>query len=205
MVCQKNIERFILEEFYMKKKTLSILLLSLFLLPTLPVYAQNKTENDSKIIELKKQIEAKKKELAELEQELELFLPHDDYKLGEIFNNEAFEFTIKYSTNKKIEKDYLRFEADAIFATFDIEFKNISKESMSLDGGAFKLVHDDAEYSTTILLGESISYERVNPGIKKEGRIFFDIPEDIANSADLKLVYTPNFSSDGKEFELIIK
>ncbi|HWR40838.1 MAG TPA: DUF4352 domain-containing protein, partial [Patescibacteria group bacterium] len=110
------------------------------------------------------------------------------FKIGETFKSNAFEVTItgKDTTKRVNDKSgYLYSDADGVFVGVHVHYKNIADSAKSLDSGAFKLVADGKQYSPTIMtirLDENIFHSQINPGIEKDGDIYFDVPESVANS-----------------------
>ena len=60
------------------------------------------------------------------------------------------------------------------------------------------MVANGKTYTPTILtirLQDNIFHNQINPGIEKDGDVYFDIPEDVANS-NLVLKLSSTFVSD---------
>lgn len=123
------------------------------------------------------------------------------YKINETFKSDAFEMTI---TGKDIVKrvndssGLLYSEANGVFVVVHVHYKNIANQSRSLDSGAFQLTADGKQYSPTILtvnINENIFHNTINPGIEKDGNVYFDVPEDVAKS-NLDLKMSSTFTSD---------
>ncbi len=123
------------------------------------------------------------------------------FKIGETFKSNAFELTI---TGKDITKrvndksGYLYSDANGVFVVVHVHYKNIANSAKSLDSSAFQLVVDGKQYSPTILtirLNENIFHNQINPGIEKDGDVYFDVPENVANS-NLALKLSSSFMSD---------
>lgn len=123
------------------------------------------------------------------------------YKVGETFKSDAFEVTVTGKDAVKRVNDksgYLHSDANGIFVVVHVHYKNIADSARSMDSSAFKLTADGKEYSPTILtvrLKENIFHSTINPGIEKDGEIYFDVPEDVAGS-NLTLNLSSTFTSD---------
>ena len=79
---------------------------------------------------------------------------------------------------------------------------------MRLDNSAFRLKLGDATYSPvtlTININENIFLDLINPGIQKTGKIYFDVPKDIANSDDFILQLSRSFVSDNSSGQILLK
>lgn len=124
------------------------------------------------------------------------------YAIGETFDNGSFEFTFDYTVEEEISDGFAVFSPDGVFIVVNVTYKNIASEAQSLDNSSFKLIVDDKTYNTTTLIGESLSFEQLNPGNSAEGNIHFDVPVEIAESDGITLVFNPNFTSDGEKFEV---
>lgn len=122
-------------------------------------------------------------------------------KIGDTFKSKAFELTITGKDNVKKVSDrsgYLYSEADGIFVVVHVHYKNISDSAKRLDNGAFQLVSDGKTYSPvtlTVRLESNIFMDTINPGIEKDGEVYFDVPESVAKS-NLKLQLSSTFISD---------
>ena len=123
------------------------------------------------------------------------------YKMGETFKSDAFEVTITgKDTKKKItdQSGYISSTANGVFLVVHVHYKNIAKSAKSLDRNAFTLAADGNQYSPTVLtvrMNENIFYSTINPGIEKDGEVYFDIPEEVAKS-NLTLKMSSSFMSD---------
>ena len=122
-------------------------------------------------------------------------------KMGEAFKSKAFEITItgKEAVKKVNDKSgFIYSEADGIFVAVHVHYKNIADSAKRLDSSAFKLTADGKEYTPTILAvnyNENIFHDQVNPGIEKDGIIYFDVPESVVES-NLTLKLSSSFLSD---------
>lgn len=123
------------------------------------------------------------------------------FKIGETFKSNAFEITIMgKDTAKRIHDNsgYWHSDANGIFLIVHVHYKNIADSAKSLDSSAFQLVANGKTYNPTILtirLQDNIFHNQINPGIEKDGDVYFDIPEDVANS-NLVLKLSSTFVSD---------
>ncbi len=91
-----------------------------------------------------------------------------------------------YETRNEIGgSEYFEGEfADGIFLIFDVTIENVAKESKTL-WGSYVVVVDNQErrfeHDTTaeIYLDGSFSFEQMQPGLPKRGKIVFDVPQNI--------------------------
>ena len=131
--------------------------------------------------------------------------------MGELYNAKNFEIAVldKQVTDRVSDSSgYLFTKADGSFVVLTIQYKNIAKEAMRLDNSAFRLKLGDATYSPvtlTININENIFLDLINPGIQKTGKIYFDVPKDIANSDDFILQLSRSFVSDNSSGQILLK
>lgn len=95
----------------------------------------------------------------------------------------------KVSTEKSISDGFTSYTADGTFLIVYVSLKNVSNEAITTDSSFFQIYLRDKKYSPTDLLSVDgqFMYDGLNPGIQKSGRIFFDIPVEVANSKNLIL------------------
>lgn len=133
------------------------------------------------------------------------------YSMGEVYNAKNFEIAVldKQITDKVSDASgYLYTKPDGSFVVLTVQYKNIAKNVMRLDSSAFRLKLGDKTYSPvtlTVNLNENIFLDAINPGIQKTGKIYFDVPKDIANSDDFILQLSHNFMSDNSSGQIILK
>lgn len=112
-----------------------------------------------------------------------------NYKLGDeiIIGNFAYTFNSYYTTDK-IGEDFMGTfmgeEADGVFLVFDVTIENTAKESKTIWGSNVVIIDDQDrrfEHDTMaeIYLDDSFSFEQMQPGLPKSGKIVFDVPNNI--------------------------
>jgi hypothetical protein len=126
------------------------------------------------------------------------------YKIGDSLNTKNFEITIldKEITKSVYDKSgYLKNDADGNFVVLTVKYKNTAKEAKRIHNGDFKLTLNGNTYSPTTLLvntENNIFLDAINPGVEKTGKLYFDVPADVANSNDFVLEMSGNLlSSNG--------
>ena len=109
------------------------------------------------------------------------------YGFGDKVTVGNFAYTFHdYETRNEIGgSEYFEGEvADGIFLIFDVTIENVAKESKTL-WGSYVVVVDNQErrfeHDTTaeIYLDGSFSFEQMQPGLPKRGKIVFDVPQNI--------------------------
>ncbi|WP_278947732.1 DUF4352 domain-containing protein [Megasphaera elsdenii] len=124
------------------------------------------------------------------------------YGIGDTFNAKNFEITVLDKKTAKSVADSSgawKTTANGKFVILTIKYKNISNANKKLDNSAFQLKLNDKTYSPTTLVSSSndnIFLESINPGIEKTGKVYFDVPVDVADSNDFVLQLSKSFASD---------
>lgn len=83
-----------------------------------------------------------------------------------------------------VGSNYFKEYPDGIFLVFDVTIENVAKESKTL-WSSYVTVIDDQErrfendITAEIYLDGSFSFEQIQPGLPKRGKIVFDVPQDI--------------------------
>ena len=136
------------------------------------------------------------------------FLSDANYKLGDEVIAGNFKWTFKnYNTASQIGEDvfgtFMGVKADGEFLIIDVEVENIGKNAQLLSDSYVKLIDDqEREFSTDTMAaiylkpqGSSFSFDTVNPGIIKKGKIVFDVPSGlkVAKIKVLSDLYSDSF------------
>ncbi len=107
------------------------------------------------------------------------------YTFGDKFIVGNFAYTFNdYQTKSYLGSEYFGEEADGVFLIFDVTIENVAKESKTL-WGSYVTVLDDQERRfehdsmAEIYLDDSFSFEQMQPGLPKNGKIVFDVPQNI--------------------------
>jgi len=131
-------------------------------------------------------------EEVELEVDQEEAVKTEEKVLGESFV--AGDFTWKITgveTATKVGSGnddwFIGEEADGIFLIISVEVENTGKKSAYLSDSYLTLVDDqDREFSADSMAAiyldddSALSFEEINPGIKKKGKIVFDVPPELS-------------------------
>ena len=108
-------------------------------------------------------------------------------KIGDTIHSKNFDITI---LNKDVsdtvtdKSGYFQSTANGTFIILTVQYKNTANRAMRLDNSAFKLKLEDKTYSpVTIIMTskDNIFLDTINPGIEKTGKLYFDVPKDIAH------------------------
>ena len=131
-------------------------------------------------------------------------------KIGDTIHSKNFDITI---LNKDVsdtvtdKSGYFQSTANGTFIILTVQYKNTANRAMRLDNSAFKLELEDKTYSpVTIIMTskDNIFLDTINPGIEKTGKLYFDVPKDIANSNDFVLKLSGNLISDNSSGEIML-
>lgn len=114
------------------------------------------------------------------------------YSLGDEIQAGDFNWKVtRFSTTKEIGKDvmgnFFGKKADGIFLILDVEIENTGSSAKYLMNSFVKLVDaqnrefsPDTEAAFYIEpIGSALLFEQINPGIKKKGKIVYDVPEGL--------------------------
>jgi hypothetical protein len=104
------------------------------------------------------------------------------YELNEKIKSGDFEWVFtKIEKKSKIGSTYFSEKADGVFIILYTTVENTGKSAQYLDSSFVKLFdEEDREFSSKgVYTDNAISFDKINPGIKKEGIIVFDVPTDI--------------------------
>lgn len=122
------------------------------------------------------------------------------HKIGETVKNGDLEVTVNsVETMKSVGPSLAPTNAKGIFVVADVTIKNKGKEALTIDSSMFKLKSGDktfeaentgsmsANQSDNGSIENSFFLQRINPDSTAQGKIVFDVSENIANAKDKKL------------------
>ena len=138
------------------------------------------------------------------------------YKIGDTVKVGDMQYKVtKTSTAKKIGPSALQQTANGTFLVIDLNVKNNGNEAVTVDSSFFNLklgsktYKADADASMSAnqkedgSIDNSFFMQDLNPGSEMSGRVVFDVPEDVANSSDLKVqVQTGAFGTETENINL---
>jgi hypothetical protein len=123
------------------------------------------------------------------------------YELGDKVEVGSFAYTFNsFKRASSIGNSFLNEQADGEYIIFEVSVENIGSESESLTDDNFKLIDDqDREHSVNmdgmLTLDDSLNFETLNPGISKDGKLVFDVPEG-TEKGQIEIEDYFSFSSD---------
>lgn len=145
----------------------------------------NNENNNSKALNSEIQTE-KQQQITAKQPEVKTYSVGDEIQAGD------FKWKItKYFTAKEIGQDvagsFFGEKSDGIFIILDVEVENNGKSAKFLMNSFVKLIDEQGrEFSPNSAAafyiepkGSSLVFEQINPGIKKKGKIIYDVPEDL--------------------------
>ncbi len=138
------------------------------------------------------------------------------HKIGETVKNGDLEVTVNsVETMKSVGPSLAPTNAKGIFVVADVTIKNKGKEALTIDSSMFKLKSGDktfeadntgsmsANQNDNGSIENSFFLQRINPDSTAQGKIVFDVSENIANAKDKKLeVISSLFSVKKITFDL---
>lgn len=113
------------------------------------------------------------------------------YSFGEKVVVGTFAYTFNdYQTQSYVGSEYFQEEADGVYLIFDVTIENIGDESETMWDSYVTVIDDQSrrfEHDTIaeIYLDDSFSFEQMQPGLPKSGKIIFDIPEDLVGHIEI--------------------
>lgn len=120
------------------------------------------------------------------------FLSEADYGLGDELEAGDFKWKfVKYTTASEIGEDimgtFMGVKADGEFLIVDVEVENVGKSAKYLMESFVRIIDEQGrEFSADVTAafylkpqGSSLSFDIVNPGIVKKGKIVFDVPSGL--------------------------
>lgn len=118
------------------------------------------------------------------------------YKFGDkvIVGDFAYTFhnmSVAYEIGDYSFGTFLGEKADGIFVIFDVTIENVGKESKTLWGSYVNIIDDQErkfEHDSTAefyLRDEAFSFEQMQPGLPKRGKIVFDVPTDLSGYIEI--------------------
>lgn len=121
------------------------------------------------------------------------------HKIGETVKNGDLEVTVNsVETMKSVGPSLAPTNAKGTFVVADVTIKNKGKEALTIDSSMFKLKSGDktfeadntgsmsANQSDNGSIENSFFLQRINPDSTAQGKIVFDVSENIANAKDKK-------------------
>jgi len=115
----------------------------------------------------------------------------ETYSFGDKVTVGTFAYTFHdYQTQSFVGSTYLEEEADGIFLIFDVTIENIGDKSENIWGSYVTVIDSQNrrfEHDTTaeIYADDTFSFEQMQPGLPKRGKIIFDIPKDLSGYIEI--------------------
>ncbi|HAR4287698.1 TPA: DUF4352 domain-containing protein [Staphylococcus aureus] len=120
------------------------------------------------------------------------------HKIGETVKNGDLEVTVNsVETMKSVGPSIAPTNAKGTFVVADVTIKNKGKEALTIDSSMSANQNDNGSIENSFFL------QRINPDSTAQGKIVFDVSENIANAKDKKLeVISSLFSVKKITFDL---
>jgi hypothetical protein len=123
------------------------------------------------------------------------------YGLGDKVEVGSFAYVFNsFDRTSSIGSQFMSEEADGEYIIFEVSVENIGSESESLSDENFKLIDEQGRKHSVNMdgmfyLDDSLNFETLNPGISKDGKLVFDVPEGTENG-QIKIEDYFSLSSD---------
>ena len=126
--------------------------------------------------------------------------------ITEALKTEKVEFTV---VSKEVAKEAGNTKPDSesnSFLVLTVKVKNISNSMVTFESGDFYILLDNNRYSpTSLFMKDEIDFKNINPGTEVTGKIFYDIPDNVANSSNLVLKNSDSVFTNIGEIEVTLK
>ena len=126
--------------------------------------------------------------------------------ITEALKTDKVEFTV---VSKEVAKEAENIKPDSesnSFLVLTVKVKNISNSMVIFESGDFYILLDNNKYSTTSLfIKDEMDFKNINPGTEVTGKIFYDIPDNVANSSNLVLKNSDSVFTNIGEIEVTLK
>jgi hypothetical protein len=129
------------------------------------------------------------------------------YKFGDKVTIGNFAYTFNsYETKSEIGSyildNFYGEKADGIFLIIDVTIENIGKESETLWSSYVSVIDDqnrkfESDTMAGVYLDDAFSFEQLNPGLPKRGKIVFDVSKDLKGFIEIS---NSNVWSDEKKY-----
>lgn len=124
----------------------------------------------------------------------------ETYSIGQVVKVGNVEYTVNSTSQASmVGSEYLGETAQGIFILVNVTVKNNGKESLTVSDSFFKLYQEDIEYESNSAASlyanddNSFFLEEINPGNSVTSNVVFDVPQDVANAAGLKMQVQTGF------------
>ena len=126
--------------------------------------------------------------------------------ITEALKTEKVEFTV---VSKEVAKEAGNTKPDSesnSFLVLTVKVKNISNSMVTFESGDFYILLDNNRYSpTSLFMKDEMDFKNINPGTEVTGKIFYDIPDNVANSSNLVLKNSDSVFTNIGEIEVTLK
>lgn len=126
--------------------------------------------------------------------------------ITETLKTDKVEFTV---VSKEVTKNAENIKPDSegnSFLVLTVKVKNMSNSMVTFESGDFYILMDNNKYSpTSLFVKDEMDFKNINPGTEVTGKIFYDIPDNVANSPNLVLKNSGSIFTNIGEIEVNLK
>ena len=132
-----------------------------------------------------------------------------DIKKGsssELLKTDKVEFIV---VSKEVAKEAGNTKPDSegnSFLVLTVKVKNISNSMVTFESGDFYILLNNNKYSpTSLFIADEMDFKNINPGTEVTGKIFYDVPDNVAKSSNLVLKNSGSIFTNIGEIEVNLK
>ena len=126
--------------------------------------------------------------------------------ITEALKTDKVEFKVVSKEVAKVAENIKPDSEGNSFLVLTVKVKNISNSMVTFESGDFYILLDNNRYSpTSLFMKDEIDFKNINPGTEVTGKIFYDIPDNVANSSNLVLKNSDSVFTNIGEIEVTLK
>ena len=138
-------------------------------------------------------VEAKKEDEKETKKTESETKSDTTHKIGEVVKTKELEFTVlnREIMPQWVDEDGVEHQKpQGVYVVVTLKYKNISNNPVKLEGDEIGMVlgNNSYAYSYRIEHANQDYLDMVNPGVEHTKKLYFDVPQDVANSKGLAFI-----------------
>ena len=126
--------------------------------------------------------------------------------ITEALKTDKVEFKVVSKEVAKVAENIKPDSEGNSFLVLTVKVKNISNSMVIFESGDFYILLDNNRYSpTSLFVKDEMDFKNINPGTEVTGKIFYDMPDNVANSSNLVLKNSDSVFTNIGEIEVTLK
>ena len=126
--------------------------------------------------------------------------------ITEALKTDKVEFKVVSKEVAKVAENIKPDSEGNSFLVLTVKVKNISNSMVIFESGDFYILLDNNKYSpTSLFVKDEMDFKNINPGTEVTGKIFYDMPDNVANSSNLVLKNSDSIFTNIGEIEINLK